>query len=202
MAGQFGPDGRFYAQDPPSGMAIEADGEGGFRMTQGPGVVGNSKPLNEVQSKNVIFATRAEGALPGLEAAAGALTNRVDQAAGAVPLGLGRDYQNPQYQVAEQAGREFLTAILRKDSGAAITRDEEAIYGDTYLPRPGDSPEVLDQKAQTRKRAIEALRRGMTPAEILALGKENPSEPAKMDEKSPAVSYRYNPETDQLEPVK
>jgi hypothetical protein len=61
---------------------------------------------------------------------------------------------------------------------------------------------VLDQKAQTRKRAIEALRRGMTPAEILALGKENPSEPAKMDEKSPAVSYRYNPETDQLEPVK
>lgn len=200
VAGQFGPNGRFYSESPPSGMAIESDGSGGFRMTQGPGVANSSKPLNEGQSKNVIYATRAEGALPTLDATAGALTSRMDQAAGAVPLGLGRDYQNPEYQQAEQAGREFLTAILRKDSGAAITRDEEAIYGDVYLPRPGDSPDLLKKKAESRRRAIDALRRGMTPAELLALGKENPSEPAAMDEAAPVTRYRYNPETDDLEP--
>lgn len=36
-AGQFGPDGRFYPINPPSGMSIESDGQGGFRLTQGPG---------------------------------------------------------------------------------------------------------------------------------------------------------------------
>lgn len=202
VAGQFGPDGRFYAENPPSGMTIESDGEGGFRMAQGPGIAASSKPLNEGQSKNVIYATRAEGALPALDASAGALTSRTDQAAGAVPFGLGRGYQDPKYQQAEQAGREFLTAILRKDSGAAITRDEEAIYGDVYLPRPGDAPELLQQKAQSRARAVEALRRGMTPAEILALEKGNPSEPAAIADPGAVTRYRYNPDTDQLEPVR
>ena len=198
VAGQFGPDGRFYAQNPPSGMTVESDGDGGFRMTQGPGVANSSKPLNESQSKNVIYASRAEGALAQLDPVADALTSRANQAAGAVPLGLGRDYQDPKYQVAKQAGEEFLTAILRKDTGAAITSQEQVIYGEVYLPRPGDSPEVLAQKAQSRARAVEALRRGMTPAEILALEKGKPSEPAAM---APgATTYIYNPETDDLEP--
>lgn len=200
VAGQFGPDGKFYPMNPPSGMTVESDGEGGFRMTQGPGVANSSKPLNESQSKNVIYATRAEGALSQLDQVADALTSRTDQAAGAVPLGLGRGYQDPKYQVAQQAADEFLTAILRKDTGAAITREEQQIYGDTYLPRPGDSPELLQQKAQSRARAVEALRRGMTPAEILALEKGSPSEPATMQQGA-AKTYRYNPDTDQLEPM-
>jgi hypothetical protein len=36
-AGQIGPDGRFYPINPPPGMSIESDGQGGFRLTQGPG---------------------------------------------------------------------------------------------------------------------------------------------------------------------
>ena len=199
VAGQFGPDGRFYPMNPPSGMAIESDGEGGFRMTQGPGVAASSRPLNEGQSKNVIYATRAEGALPVIEQIGGALTSRTDQAAGAVPFGLGRSYQDPQYQMAQQAGDEFLTAILRKDTGAAITTQEQAIYGGTYLPQPGDSPELLQQKAQSRARAVEALRRGMTPAEILALEKGNPSDPNATIAPSAPTTYRFNPQTGQLE---
>lgn len=198
VAGQFGPDGRFYALNPPSGMTIESDGSGGFSLAQGPGVAAASKPLNEGQSKNVIFASRAEGSLPGLEATAGALTSRINQAAGAVPLGLGKDFQSPEYQMAQQAGEEFLTAILRKDTGAAITAQEQQIYGDVYLPRPGDSPEVQAQKAASRQRAVDALRRGMTPAEILALEKGNPSEPASsagqttpVDESIDSILERY-----------
>lgn len=44
VAGQFGPDGRFYPINPPSGMSVESDGQGGFRIVQGPGVAGQLPP--------------------------------------------------------------------------------------------------------------------------------------------------------------
>ena len=70
--------------------------------------------------------------------------------------------------MAEQAGKEFLQAILRKDTGAAITPAETSEYGSVYLPRPGDTPELLAQKRVSRMRALEAIKAGMPPAAILA----------------------------------
>lgn len=198
VSGQFGPDGKFYPINPPSGMLVETGPDGEMRVMQGPGVTAASKPLNEGQSKNVIYATRAEGALTALEANASALTSLPDSVAQGVPI-AGRYMQSPQYQQGRQAADEFLSAILRKDTGAAITSQEMSIYGNTYLPMPGDTPEVLVQKQQSRARAVEALRRGMTPAEILALEKPGASDPnAQMAPSAPRV-FRYNPETDGLD---
>lgn len=166
QAGQFGPDGRFYPINPPSGMTIESDGQGGFRMTQGAGA---GRPLTESQSKDAVYATRAEGALAALEGAGPeALTDRAAVIADRTPLGIGRGIQSDEYQVARNAGDEFLQAILRKDTGAAITSQEMAEYGRTYLPQPGDGAAVLRQKSQARVRALEALKAGMPPAAILA----------------------------------
>lgn len=151
----------------PDGMVIESDGQGGFRMIQGAAAA-SAKPFTEGQSKDVVFATRAQGALDALEPVAGTLTDRSDVALGYVPFGFGADYQSPDYQVAETAGNEFLQAILRKDTGAAITDQEQALYGETYLPRPGDGPERLAYKAEARKRAVAALEAGMSPAQIVA----------------------------------
>jgi hypothetical protein len=50
---------------------------------------------------------------------------------------------------------------LRKDTGAAITEQEQSLYGKTYLPQPGDGPQVLEAKRQARIRAVEALKSGM-----------------------------------------
>ncbi len=197
VAGQIGPDGKFDPINPPSGMTVESDGQGGFSIAQGAGI--GAKPLNEGQSKNVIYATRAEGSLPVLENTADALTSLPDAVAQSVPGGVGRYAQDPRYQQAKQAGDEFLSAILRKDTGAAITSQEMEVYGTTYLPRPGDSPEVLTQKRASRARAVEALRRGMTPAEILALEKENPSDTNAVETPGSPTRYRYNPATDSLE---
>ena len=83
-------------------------------------------------------------------------------------MGLGGGMQTDEYQVAKTAGDEFLQAILRKDTGAAITTQEQALYGETYLPRPGDSPARLQYKQEARKRAVEALKGGMSPAQIIA----------------------------------
>ena len=152
-----------------TGMVIESDGQGGFRMVQGAGAAAaGAKPFTEGQSKDIVFATRAEGALASLDPIANALTSRGEVAADWLPMGLGGGMQTDEYQVAKTAGDEFLQAILRKDTGAAITTQEQALYGETYLPRPGDSPARLQYKQEARKRAVEALKGGMSPAQIIA----------------------------------
>jgi hypothetical protein len=49
-----------------------------------------------------------------------------------------------------QAERNFVNAVLRKESGAAISPSEFASAEQQYFPRPGDTPEVLEQKRQNR----------------------------------------------------
>lgn len=131
---------------------------------------GTAKPVKftEAQSKDVTYATRAEGALKKLEPVASALTDRASIVADSVPLGLGREVQNSDFQVARVAGDEFLQAILRKDTGAAITSQEREEYGRVYLPQPGDTPEALTYRAEARRRALEALKAGMNPDQMLA----------------------------------
>lgn len=166
-AGQFGPDGRFYPVDVPQGMTIESDGAGGFRMVQGP--AGTEKPFTEAQSKDVVFGTRAQGALDVLDPIAGELTSRTQRAAEFDPTGLARGaMQSDQFQIAKNAGDEFLQALLRKDSGAAITPSEQALYGTTYLPQPGDNEALLEAKKAARRRAVTAIQAGMNPAQIVA----------------------------------
>jgi hypothetical protein len=100
---------------------------------------------------------------------------------GRVPI-AGNYLKSTEFQQAEQAGKEFLQAILRKDTGAAITKEETAEYGTVYLPQPGDSPEVLMQKQTSRERAIRAIEAGLPPQAILALEK------AGVDPGSPGAS--------------
>lgn len=146
------------------GMSLQVDPTTGeVTFQQG----GNIKPMTEAQSKDTTFATRAAGALPLLDKFGDSLTSLSQSAGGQVPM-VGNYLKSPEYQQAEQAGKEFLQAILRKDTGAAITAGETAEYGSVYLPRPGDSPELLAQKKASRTRALEAMKAGMTPQAILA----------------------------------
>jgi hypothetical protein len=103
-----------------------------------------------------------------LEPVADALASRTERAAEMVPFGLARGMQTDDFQVAQQAGTEFLQAILRKDTGAAITQDETESYGRVYLPQPGDNAAVLEAKRQARIRAINALESGMSAQQMMA----------------------------------
>jgi len=151
--------GRFLKNDPPSGMSVRTTPDGGFEVVQGPGVQTSFK---EQESKDIVFATRAEGALEDLEPFANELANLAPRLFEYVPLSQGRQFQSPEFQRANIAGLEFLAAVLRKDTGAAVTDTEIEIYGAIYLPQPGDSPAALDQKAKARRRAIEALKAPMS----------------------------------------
>jgi hypothetical protein len=172
--------GRYAAEETKAGRTPldrigyeQAKKGNGFNVTTPDGTVvsygGSSpKPFTEGQGKNVVYGTRARAAAENLAPVAGALTDRVGQVAERVPLGFGREIQSDEFQLAKQAGDEFLQAILRKDTGAAITAQEQELYGQTYLPQPGDSPARLEAKAKARERAILALEASMSPEEIIA----------------------------------
>lgn len=58
-----------------------------------------------------------------------------------------------------QAGaREWIAALLRKDTGAAVTNTEWELYFPTYFPQPGDSAEVQKQKLERRVAEARKLR--------------------------------------------
>lgn len=65
---------------------------------------------------------------------------------------------NPEQQKALQARVEFITAILRRESGASISVGEFANAEKQYFPQPGDPPEVIKQKQEARERTIEGVR--------------------------------------------
>lgn len=56
-----------------------------------------------------------------------------------------------------QAQREFVNAILRRESGAAIGSSEFESARQQYFPQPGDGPEVIAQKRAARRRSIDGL---------------------------------------------
>jgi hypothetical protein len=74
----------------------------------------------------------------------------------------GSGAQGPQFQKLDQARRDFVNAVLRKESGAAISASEFANAERQYFPVPGDSQEVIAQKADNRKTAIETIAQGGT----------------------------------------
>lgn len=158
------------AQEGLTARGQDLRGNNGLSVTLPDGTVvqqgGQPMKLTEQQSKDVGFYTRGLSASTGLDAGEGALTSLRDRAVSGVP-GVGNYLVSPEYQQANQAGREFLAAILRKDTGAAITNQEMDIYGKMYLPQPGDSPETLRQKREARGTALDALRLGLGTAQGL-----------------------------------
>lgn len=67
--------------------------------------------------------------------------------------------QSAQIQQFEQAKRNFLTAVLRRESGAVISPSEMAEGGKQYFPAFGDKPEVIEQKRVNRATALTGLQK-------------------------------------------
>lgn len=67
--------------------------------------------------------------------------------------GLSEDQQK-----VVQARTNFITAVLRKESGASISPGEYATAEKNYFPAPGDSEKVVKQKQQARETAIKGMK--------------------------------------------
>ena len=89
-------------------------------------------------------------------------------------------------QQAEQAMRNFVSAVLRKESGAAIPIPELINETKKYFPMPGDKPGVIAQKNRARAQAIKGLEAGAGRASSTY---EKPKAAAPTGESSTASDY-------------
>ena len=122
--------------------------------------------LTEAQGKATGFALRAKEASDILDVVGKdgkvqpGVLKRVGESVPLVGEGLGTILnvtQNPQQQQVEQAQRNFLNAILRQESGAAINQSEFDNGRKQYFPQPGDSKEVIEQKRLNRENVVKSL---------------------------------------------
>lgn len=73
-----------------------------------------------------------------------------------------------QDQQAEQGQRDFINAVLRQESGAAIGASEFDNARKQYFPQPNDKPEVVAQKARNRQLAVQGLQSNAGRARMTA----------------------------------
>ena len=78
----------------------------------------------------------------------------------------------------DQAQRDFINAVLRRDSGAAINDREFANARQQNSVQPGDSQEVIAQKRANRERRTRTMLAKVPNYESLAVGHERGCKPA------------------------
>lgn len=126
-----------------------------------------AKGLNDAQSKALLFGSRARDAaaiMAELEAAGTFTPSIVKQAVAKTPvvgglleMGANKVTASAPEQKLEQAQRDFVNAVLRRESGAVISESEFENARRQYFPAIGDTPDVIQQKAQARQIAIQGL---------------------------------------------
>ncbi len=165
-----------------NGQAVPIIGAGG-QPVKGPA---GDKALNEGQANATMYGMRmseADKILRNLEKGGntntGLISTGLSGAAGSIPLvgeALGKGVENtfnvlpsalgglsePQQQT-KQARANFITAVLRKESGASISPAEFSKEEAKYFPQAGDSDKVIQQKQAARQLAIEAMKIGAGP---------------------------------------
>ncbi len=119
------------------------------------------KPLTEAQAKDVTYGQRGQEAnsiLNSLESAI-ANFNPVTYASykALENTAVGNSIVPDEIKQIRQAQRNFATAILRRESGAAISPSEFETVEKQYFPRPGDDAKTLQQKKQNRDTAINSF---------------------------------------------
>jgi hypothetical protein len=118
------------------------------------------KPLTEGQAKAVLFASRMQASdkvladLARKGTSTGVPGATKNNAVGDVITAM----SPPEQQQLVQAKRDFVNAVLRRESGAVISPDEFANAERQYFPQIGDSRPVIEQKARNRRAAIEGMR--------------------------------------------
>lgn len=128
-------------------------------------VTGKAAALNESQGAATAFGMRMKAANDILEdlskegTVKGAVIEKTPFIGGvlgqALPSVLGGT--SATQQQFNQAKSNFITAILRKESGAAIGQDEFEREDQKYFPQINDGPKVIKQKSDARKLAIKAM---------------------------------------------
>jgi hypothetical protein len=145
------------------GMGVRVRPDGTVEFVQG----GDLPSLTEAQSNALIFSQRMRQSNDILEQYEQQGTNIGQALASGIPL-VGNYMLSDEYQRYDQARRNFVNAVLRKESGAAIAESEFRNAEKQYFPIPGDSQAVIEQKRKNRELAMKLMEQTVPGAEKFA----------------------------------
>lgn len=175
----------------PSGYTMDPSNPGALIPIPGGPADPNTKPVTEDQAKAGGYADRAFLASQALDSLAGKYSpqalNTKRSAESIWGIGnlvtgpLANRALSPEDQQAEQAQRDFINAVLRRESGAVINDSEFDNARKQYFPQPGDSPEVIQQKARNRETTIQGIARAAGQKYKLPRVQDATSRPADVD---------------------
>lgn len=112
--------------------------------------------LKESESASTIYSGRMQQAQNILDLVEREGTDFYQRIAQNIPL-VGNYLTTEEYKSYDQAKRNFINAVLRKESGAAIAESEFENADKQYFPQPGDTPEIIAQKRANRELAIRLM---------------------------------------------
>jgi hypothetical protein len=147
------------------GMSLTTNPDGGVSLTMGGGP-GGGQPLNVSEGLGVSLLNRMRASSGLVDKGESVLAEYSDTLKSKFPV-VGNSMVSEEFQRANQAGREWAMAILRKDTGAAMTVSEEQMMAEVYLPQPGDLPPVLAQKRESRRNAMDGIAAGLGTAQVI-----------------------------------
>lgn len=123
------------------------------------GVGGGMKEPKPDQSKAATFASRLAQAENVFTSLADSGDKGVDASSSAQRLSIFPEgFKSEGTKKRQQAERNFVNSLLRRESGASISDAEFANAEKQYFPRWGDTDAVLEQKAENRRLAFDGLR--------------------------------------------
>lgn len=127
----------------------------------GTGVTaGHTKPATDGEKSLALYANRIEQSDPQLAALSGTIVKMNPISFAAQNAAGNPALQSKEIVQYDQASRNFINSVLRRESGAAISASEFTEARKQYLPVPGDDPATLKQKAQNRAVVRENFTRG------------------------------------------
>ena len=153
---QFGLEKEKFALEQGGGKLTESQGNAtafGMRMKESNNILNN---LEKQGVKDTGIVRSTVGGIVGMTPFVGEkMQQGVQSSMNVFPGALGGP--SPQQQETDAARKNFVTAVLRKESGAAISPSEFYTESQKYFPQPGDSDSVIKQKQHARETAIKAM---------------------------------------------
>lgn len=133
-------------------------GAGDIRYDASGNVIaqGGAKPFTDAQNQAATYGLRIQQAGSALDSVVPkivAMNPAVYEAQKRLPSYL----QSADFQAYDQASRNLINAVLRRESGAAIAQSEFDNAQAQYLPKPGDSATTLANKKQNLTTVLNGL---------------------------------------------
>jgi hypothetical protein len=102
--------------------------------------------------------------------------------------GIMNQFNTAAGQQLDQAKRNFVNAVLRRESGAAIAPSEFDSADKQYFPQPGDDQKVIDQKRSNRELSMRGILAEVPDADTrIAKIRNPPTQPPAAPGAAPAA---------------